>query len=63
MSVPLSILKNYSNEHIQKISKLEFFLIIFPVEYPEDIVIPDKHIVPDTTVILQEFIVWLGAWF
>ena len=44
-------------------TKLELFLILFPVEYIKEILIPKTNSLMKHTMDLGEFIWWLGCWF
>ena len=54
---------NYTREEVMKITKLELFLVFFPVEYLSTVLIPEKNKELDQPMDLGEFICWLGCWF
>ena len=44
-------------------TKLELFLILFPVNYIKEILIPEINKLLEHPMELGEFIRWLGCWF
>ena len=43
-------------------SRLQLFLIMFPEEYLEQVLIPDTNKGMSVSMDLQEFIKWVGCW-
>ena len=56
-------IKNYSREEVMKMTKLEFFLILFSIEYLKEILIPETNKLLKHPMDPGEFIRWLGCWF
>ena len=54
--------KNYSCEEEIKMTKLELFIILFPVEYLKEIFIPEMNNLLKHPMYPGEFIRWLGCW-
>jgi hypothetical protein len=55
--------KNYSKEEVSKMSKLELFLILFPLDYLLEVLIPETNKQLDAPMDCGEFIRWIGCWF
>ena len=53
---------NYTREEVMKMTKLELFLVLFPVEYLSTVLIPETNKDLDQPMDLGEFIRWLGCW-
>ena len=53
----------YTREEVMKITKLELFLVLFPVEYLLTVIIPETNKDLNHPMDLGEFIRWLGFWF
>lgn len=55
--------KNVSTSRLQHMTSLDIFLLLFPVDYIKDTVIPEtnKHLRLGPTT-FSEFIAWLGLW-
>ncbi len=53
---------HYSREAVQRMSKLDLFMILFPVKYLKEVLIPETNKKLDVPLDLQEFIKWVGCW-
>ena len=51
---------NYTREEVMKMTKLELFLVLFPVEYLSTVLISETNKELDQPMDLGEFIHWLG---
>ena len=56
-------LKNYSFDEVKKMTKLELFLTLFPVNFLNEVLIPETNKNLALPIDLREFIVWVGCWF
>ena len=54
--------KNYSREELMKMTELELFLILFPVEYLKEILIPETNNLLKNPMDPVEFIRWMVYW-
>ena len=55
--------KNYSREEVTKMTNLEPFLILFPVEYLKEILTPETNKLLKYPMEPGEIIWWFGCWF
>ena len=55
------ILKNYSREEVMNIKNLELFLILLPVDYLKEILIPENNKLPKHPMEFGELIRWPGV--
>ena len=53
---------HYSREEVMKMTELELFLILFPVEYLKEILLPEKNNLLKHPMDLGEIILWIGCW-
>ena len=53
----------YTREKVMKMTKLELFLILFPVDYLKEILFPESNKLLKHPMELGEFIRCLGCWF
>lgn len=56
-------LKNYSQEDVIKMSKLDLFLVLFPLEYLKTVVIPETNKQLTSPIDLCELLRFIGCWF
>ena len=54
--------KNYTREEVMNMTKLELFLILFPVDYLKEILTPKMNKILKHPMELGEFIWWMGCW-
>ena len=54
--------KNYSREEVMKMTKLELFLILFPVDHLKEVLVPETNKLLKHPTYLGEFIRWLRCW-
>ena len=54
--------RNYSHDAIFCMSLLQLFLIMFPEDYLEEVLIPDINKVMIVPMYLQDYIKWVGCW-
>ena len=54
--------KLFSNAEFSSLTRLKKFLVLFPISYLEDILIPETNKGLEVDLSLQEFLVWLGCW-
>ena len=55
--------KHFTRDEVMKMTKLELFLVLFPVEYLSTVLIPETNKELDQPMDIGEFIRWLGCWF
>ena len=55
--------KNYTHEEVTKMKKLEFFLMLFLVDYLKEILITKMNNLLKHPMELGESIQWMGCWF
>ena len=60
---PNAAFKHYSREELMKMTKLDLFLPIFPVNYLKEILIPKTNNLLKNPMDLEEFIQCMGCWF
>jgi hypothetical protein len=53
---------HYSRDAVQRMSKLDLFMILFPVKYLKEVLIPETNKGLDVSLDMQEFIKWVGCW-
>ena len=54
--------RNYSHDAILCMSFLQLFLVMFPEDYLEEVLIPETNKGPSVPMDLQEYIKWVGCW-
>ena len=58
----LASFRNYSHHAILRISLLQLFLVMFPEDYIEEVLIPETNKVLSVTMDIQEYIQCVGCW-
>ena len=54
--------RHYSHDSILPMSLLQLFLVMFPEDYLEEVLIPDTNKGLSVSMDLQEYIQWVGCW-